>query len=42
MTKRIYGDSKYYLEVARVNKLTTFRKLKTGQQLIFPPIQKPS
>lgn len=41
MTKRIYGDSKYYLEVARVNKLTTFRKLKTGQQLFFPPIQKP-
>lgn len=41
MTERIYGDSKYYLEVARVNKLTTFRKLKTGQQLFFPPIQKP-
>jgi hypothetical protein len=41
MTKRIYGDSKYYLEVARVNKLTTFRKLKAGQQLFFPPIQKP-
>ena len=41
MTKRIYGDSKYYLEVARINKLTTFRKLKAGQQLFFPPIQKP-
>lgn len=41
MTKRIYGDSKYYLEVARVNKLTSFRKLKAGQQLFFPPIQKP-
>ncbi|WP_343605901.1 LysM peptidoglycan-binding domain-containing protein [Fluviicola sp.] len=41
MTKRIYGDSKYYLEVARVNKLTTFRKLKAGQRLFFPPIQKP-
>lgn len=41
MTKRIYGDSKYYLEVARVNQLTTFRKLKAGQQLFFPPIQKP-
>ncbi|WP_341902077.1 LysM peptidoglycan-binding domain-containing protein [Fluviicola taffensis] len=41
LTERIYGDSKYYLEVARVNKLTTFRKLKAGQQLFFPPIQKP-
>lgn len=41
MTKRIFGDSKYYLEVARVNKLTSFRKLKVGQQLFFPPIQKP-
>lgn len=40
MTERIYGDSKYYLEVARVNKLTSFRKLKAGQQLFFPPIQK--
>lgn len=40
MTKRIYGDSKYYLEVARVNKLTSFRKLKAGQRLFFPPIQK--
>ncbi|MNU56224.1 hypothetical protein D3C71_453140 [compost metagenome] len=42
MTQRIYGDSKYYLEVARVNKLTAFRKLKAGQQLFFPPIQKPN
>lgn len=42
MTNRIYGDSKYYLEVARINKLTSFRKLKAGQKLIFPPIQKQS
>lgn len=42
MSARIYGDAKYYLEVARVNKLATFRKLKAGQQIIFPPIQKPS
>lgn len=42
MTFRIYGDSKYYLEVAKANKLTTFRKLKAGQIIVFPPIQKPS
>ncbi|MAW95185.1 MULTISPECIES: LysM peptidoglycan-binding domain-containing protein [unclassified Leeuwenhoekiella] len=40
MTYRIYGDSKYYLEVARVNGITNFRKLKTGQQLFFPPLAK--
>lgn len=40
MTFRIYGDSKYYLEVAKINKLTNFRKLKVGSQLVFPPIQK--
>ncbi|UCS92538.1 LysM peptidoglycan-binding domain-containing protein [Echinicola marina] len=40
MTYRIYGDSKYYLEVAKANKLTNFRKLKTGTELFFPPLQK--
>lgn len=40
MTHRIYGDSKYYLEVARQNKLVQFRKLKVGQEIFFPPIQK--
>lgn len=40
MTFRIYGDSKYYLEVAKVNKLVNFRKLTPGQQIFFPPIGK--
>jgi hypothetical protein len=40
MTFRIYGDSKYYLEVAKANKLVNFRKLKPGQQIVFPPIEK--
>lgn len=40
MTFRIYGDSKYYLEVAKANKLINFRKLKPGQQIFFPPIEK--
>lgn len=42
MTYRIYGDSRYYLEVAKVNNLPNFRKLKAGQQIFFPPIQKQS
>jgi len=40
MTFRIYGDSKYYLEVAKANKLVNFRKLVPGQQIFFPPIEK--
>ncbi|PXY39326.1 hypothetical protein DMB65_18400 [Flavobacterium cheongpyeongense] len=42
MSFTIYGDSKYYLEVARINNIINFRKLKTGQKLFFPPLQKQS
>lgn len=42
MTQRIYGDSKYYLEVAKANRITNFRKLKVGQKVFFPPIEKVS
>lgn len=42
MTHKIYGDSKYYLEVARANNLSNFRKLNIGQEIIFPPIEKVS
>jgi len=34
----VYGDSKYYLQIANVNNLTDFRNLQQGQQLFFPPI----
>lgn len=40
MTQRIYGDSKYYLEIARINGLTNFRKLEPGSEIVFPPIEK--
>jgi len=40
MTFKIYGDSKYYLEVAKANNLSNFRKLVPGQEIIFPPIEK--
>lgn len=42
MTERIYGDSKYYLEVAKVNGLINFRQLKPGTELYFPPLEKRS
>lgn len=38
--KNIYGDPKYYIEVARVNKLISFRNLKAGQRIVFPPLKK--
>lgn len=42
MTFKIYGDSKYYLEVAKANNLSNFRRLKEGQEIMFPPIEKVS
>lgn len=40
MSYNIYGDSSYYLEVARVNNITNFRNLKVGDRIKFPPINK--
>ena len=36
---RIYKDSSYYTQVARVNKLISFRGLKPGSRLVFPPLR---
>lgn len=40
MCYRIYGDARYYLQVARVNGLKNFRSLQPGQEIFFPPIAK--
>jgi len=40
MTYRIYGDSSYYLEVARANQLKSIHAIKPGDQIYFPPIKK--
>jgi hypothetical protein len=40
MCYHIYGDSTYYLQVARVNKLYNFRHLIQGTELFFPPMVK--
>lgn len=40
LAHNIYGDAKYYLEVARVNNLVNFKSLVPGQKLIFPPLEK--
>jgi Contractile injection system tube protein len=36
----IYGDPRYYLQVAAANDLSNFRKLTPGEKLKFPPIAK--
>ncbi len=40
MTYRIYGDSKYYLEVAKANNLNNFRNLEVGSTIYFPAFDK--
>ncbi|RAW01593.1 CIS tube protein [Pseudochryseolinea flava] len=38
LTFKEYEASEFYLQVAQFNGLNSFRKLKTGSTLIFPPI----
>ena len=40
MSGKIYGDFKYYLEVAKANKLDDFRSLVPGTKIFFPPFDK--
>lgn len=40
MTYRIYGDSSYYMQVAKINGLRNIMDIKPGDQLYFPPIKK--
>ena len=40
MCFNIYGDPRYYLEVARENRLDNFRNLEPGTKVFFPPVKK--
>ena len=40
MTKNIYKDQKYLLQVAAFNKLDGFRNIKPGTKIFFPPVEK--
>lgn len=40
MTHKIYNDTKYMLQVARVNNLVSLRVLKPGKEMRFPPLDK--
>lgn len=40
MAYKIYGEPKFYLQIARANQMTSFRPIRSGQDIVFPPIQK--
>lgn len=40
MCFNIYGDPRYYLDVARENRIDNFRRLEPGTKIFFPPLQK--
>ncbi|QHS58858.1 CIS tube protein [Chitinophaga agri] len=40
MAYRIYGDSSYYMEVARLNGLSSIHAIRPGDELYFPPLKK--
>lgn len=40
MCEDIYGDPTFYIKVAEVNGISNFRKMKAGQKIYFPPIDK--
>ncbi len=39
MCKDVYGEIKYYPQVAKINNLINFRKLEIGSRLYFPPLE---
>jgi hypothetical protein len=39
LCERVYGDSKYYLQIAKINGLTSIRNIPTGTRLYFPPLK---
>jgi hypothetical protein len=42
LSNKVWNTPYYYVQVAQYNDLNKFRQLKGGQQLLFPPIIKPT
>jgi hypothetical protein len=40
MTSEVYNTPQYVLQIAKANNLSSIRKLKQGQELYFPPLDK--
>jgi hypothetical protein len=39
MCYEVYGDPRHYLFVAEANEFDDFRRLETGEEVVFPPLQ---
>ena len=39
LSQKSYGNPKYYPQVAYANKLMSIRTLRTGDELVFPPVR---
>lgn len=37
----IYGDPRFYIQVAQANRISNFRKIPEGTEIFFPPFAKP-
>jgi hypothetical protein len=40
MCKEVYGDARYYLNIARYNQLNSVFNIEPGQKIFFPPLDK--
>lgn len=40
LSNKIYGDPKYYIQLAKANRISNFRKLQEGTEIFFPPFEK--
>jgi hypothetical protein len=40
LCNEIYGDPKYYIQIAKINGILNFRQLVPGQEILFPRMQK--
>lgn len=40
LCNQIYANPIYYIEIAKINKLDNFRKLKAGDRIILPPLDR--
>jgi hypothetical protein len=40
MAYKIYDNSNYFIQIGKVNNLTSLRKIKPGKEMFFPPISK--
>lgn len=38
LCKQVYGKTKFYVDVAKANRISNFRSIKPGTKIIFPPL----